>query len=424
MDRYGSTVDNFGLGGTSDLFPRAAGEGKTLIDKQGGDHDAHDETVSLGTSPSYQTTASSIIMKGDSSDEEGSGWTLRRIAMKLSLYANILIMCTKLYAYVDTFSLSVLAALIDSILDVVSQYVLEYAEGHSSKAKRSSALYPAGAARLEPVGVLTCAALMGMASFEVLKQSLQALFQHGTSTVLLSMSSTNGGNGNPLTDIAISSSFDNTPNVWLSFWGMLVIVLVKIMLMVLCRKASDDSGSTMADATLDALFQDHLNDSLSNAVAAVALLCVMASPSLWFVDPLGAIVISVYIIFSWYSTGKEQIEQLTGKAAPVEFIDELYTIARDFDDRMEVDVCRAYHFGPKFLVELEVVLPRDTLLFESHDLGMELQYEIEGKEEVERCFVHIDYETRPYDEHVVSKVPELRERYMANLRHASSCHSV
>jgi len=35
---------------------------------------------------------------------------------------------------------------------------------------------------------------------------------------------------------------------------------------------------------------------------------------------------------------------------------------------------------------------------------MELQYEIEAREEVERCFVHIDYETREYDEHVVSKV--------------------
>ena len=78
---------------------------------------------------------------------------------------------------------------------------------------------------------------------------------------------------------------------------------------------------------------------------------------------------------------------------------------------LQVDVVRAYHFGPKFLVELEVVLPRDTLLHESHDLGMELQYEIESREEVERCFVHIDYESRPYDEHVVSKVPELRERY-------------
>lgn len=43
---------------------------------------------------------------------------------------------------------------------------------------------------------------------------------------------------------------------------------------------------------------------------------------------------------------------------------------------------------------------------------MELQYEIEAREEVERCFVHIDYESRDYDEHVVSKVPELREQLL------------
>jgi hypothetical protein len=120
----------------------------------------------------------------------------------------------------------------------------------------------------------------------------------------------------------------------------------------------------------------------------------------------------VYIIHSWYETAKEQIEQLTGKCAPVEFIDELYTIATTFDSKIIlVDVVRAYHFGPKFLVELEVVLPRDTPLVDSHDLGMELQYEIESRPQVERCFVHIDYESRPYDEHVVSKVPELMARY-------------
>ena len=160
-----------------------------------------------------------------------------------------------------------------------------------------------------------------------------------------------------------------------------------------------------------AVFVLHRNDALSNGVAAIALLCALRSPSLWFIDPVGAILISLYIINSWYVTGREQIEHLTGKAAPEEFIEELMEIATQFDERMTVDSLRAYHFGPKFLVELEMVMPRETLLFESHDLGMELQYEIEGREEVERCFVHIDYESRPYDEHVVSKVPELRERY-------------
>jgi hypothetical protein len=84
---------------------------------------------------------------------------LRRVALEVSLYVNLFITLAKLVAYIQTLSLSVLAALLDSVLDVVSQFVLNYTEKHSSL-QRSSAFYPAGASRLEPIGVLTCAALM------------------------------------------------------------------------------------------------------------------------------------------------------------------------------------------------------------------------------------------------------------------------
>mmetsp|Transcript_12655 Transcript_12655/g.30884 ORF Transcript_12655/g.30884 Transcript_12655/m.30884 type:complete len:474 (-) Transcript_12655:333-1754(-) len=350
----------------------------------------------------------------DSDDDSGaphskvffSHTNLRKLALDLSLWINIFILLTKAIAYLETSSLSILAALVDSVLDVVSQWILAYTESRSSKT-RSSAHYPAGASRLEPLGVLSCAALMGFASFGVLKEALENLFEgmhDGSSRVVMDEN-------------------------WSSFWSMLSVVVVKLGLWRFCQhvgnvriteaNANNGKGGSMTppspvfyvDSTLEALAQDHWNDCLSNVVAAAALLCTLSNELLWILDPIGAITISLYIIFSWYSTGKEQIEQLTGKAAPRDFIDELYETANNFDPKMEVDVVRAYHFGPKFLVELEVVLPRNTLLFESHDLGMELQYEIESREEVERCFVHIDYESRPYDEHVVSKVPELRERY-------------
>lgn len=399
--------------------------------------------------------------------------SLRRLALFFSLNVNIAITIVKLVAYVQSWSLSVLAALLDSVLDILSQLVLNYTERHSSL-QRSSAFYPAGASRLEPIGVLTCAALMGMASFEVLKESATSLVYQL----------------NPLSsDLTLTS-----------FWNMLAIIAIKLALLWLCRRganrrvvmrrhggngaglkdddddeeddggkgADDGTGGTeddtagnhnedepsavraaairgamedasdvealsksktttgaggvyhnahsravvqLADPTMEALAQDHFNDVLSNAVAAVALLVALKKPQLWFLDPVGAILISLYIIYSWYQTGREQIEHLTGKSAPNDLIDELQELAQNFDERMEVDVVRAYHFGPKFLVEIEVVMPKTTLLFESHDVGMELQYEIESREEVERCFVHIDYQQRPYDEHVVSKVPELREKY-------------
>jgi cation diffusion facilitator family transporter len=272
------------------------------------------------------------------SDHEKAYWSgsnLRRIALDLSLWINIFILITKVVAYLETLSLSILAALVDSILDVVSQWILSYTEKRSSKT-RSSAHYPAGASRLEPLGVLSCAALMGFASFGVLKEALEKLFEgveHG------------------------SGMLDEN---WSSFWSMLCVVLIKIGLWMLCRKVgnvriaeaahhqgtrgSAEMSAYFVDSTMEALAQDHWNDCLSNAVAAVALLCTLSNDNLWILDPIGAIIISMYIIFSWYNTGKEQIEQLTGKAAPREFIDELYETASNFDPKMEVSGFFMIHF--------------------------------------------------------------------------------
>lgn len=145
---------------------------------------------------------------------------LRRVALEVSLYVNLIITLIKLLAYIQTLSLSVLAALLDSVLDVVSQFVLNYTEKHSSL-QRSSAFYPAGASRLEPIGVLTCAALMGMGSFEVLKQSVVAL-------------------------ITLDNPFNHDDTTGLSmtsFWSMTAIVIVKILLLLLCQRAAESNGT-------------------------------------------------------------------------------------------------------------------------------------------------------------------------------------
>jgi divalent metal cation (Fe/Co/Zn/Cd) transporter len=62
---------------------------------------------------------------------------------------------------------------------------------------------------------------------------------------------------------------------------------------------------------------------------------------------------------------------------------------------------QAFHFGTRFLVEIDVVLPPTMSLHEAHDIGETLQQKIERLDEVERAFVHLDYETthNPKSEH-------------------------
>lgn len=85
----------------------------------------------------------------------------------------------------------------------------------------------------------------------------------------------------------------------------------------------------------------------------------------------------------------------------------------------------AYHFGERVLAEVDVVLPPSLPLEAAHDVGQKLQVrlggsswigccnhklndpafypheqdQIEGLEEVERGFVHLDYSLANRDEH-------------------------
>ncbi|CAF4376778.1 unnamed protein product, partial [Adineta steineri] len=69
----------------------------------------------------------------------------------------------------------------------------------------------------------------------------------------------------------------------------------------------------------------------------------------------------------------------------------------------KIDTVRAFYFGTSYLVEVDIVLPEDMLLKQAHDIGEGLQKKIEDLPEVERAFVHLDYEFdhHPADEHKV-----------------------
>jgi divalent metal cation (Fe/Co/Zn/Cd) transporter len=113
----------------------------------------------------------------------------------------------------------------------------------------------------------------------------------------------------------------------------------------------------------------------------------------WFLDPIGGIVVGLIILRSWVKTGREQISCLIGRAAPPEFVSKVtYVAATNSPQILRVDTVRAYHFGVRFVVEVDVVLPEDMPLKQAHDIGEALEERIEMLDDVERAYVHLDYE--------------------------------
>ena len=143
---------------------------------------------------------------------------------------------------------------------------------------------------------------------------------------------------------------------------------------------------------------DHRNDVAFNSCGLI--LAALGAFVLWWLDPAGAILISLLILRTWTSTALENISYIVGKSADPFFLQKLTYVALTHDSRiLKVDTCRAYHSGNNFVVEIDIVLPPDMPLKTSHDIGEALQFKLETLDQVERAFVHIDYETAHRPEH-------------------------
>ncbi|RUS16638.1 hypothetical protein BC937DRAFT_90973 [Endogone sp. FLAS-F59071] len=173
-------------------------------------------------------------------------------------------------------------------------------------------------------------------------------------------------------------------------------------------------------STAKVLAQDHRNDLFVNGLGLTTAL--LGGKISWWIDPIGAIVVALIIFQSWSFTAYadsalltpsplpnlEQIQLIVGKSADPAFLQRVTYIALTHHPKvLQVDTARAYHAGQNFFVEVDIVLPADMPLRESHDIGEALQMKLESLPSVERAFVHADYET--------SHRPEVGESGSASL---------
>ena len=308
----------------------------------------------------------SINIATDISNDNNES-TKARIASNVSLIVNILLSIAKIFVFITSLSLSIVASLVDSAMDLLSQLIMFIAERNVNR--KPSKTYPVGKTRLEPIGILSVSILMVMLSTTVIREAIVTLV-----------------NVSILKDIGL-----------IEIIIMSTAIFLKFLLWIYCRQYKD-SPIAMA------LAEDHFNDVLSNSAALAAVIFADKFPSLWWFDPAGGILISLYIIYSWWKIGKDEYQKLLGKNAHSDDITEITKVVNQFCNNAQyeltLDVVRAYHSGRNIVTEIEMIMDKTTTLEITHDICLMLQKDVEKLNQVERAFVHCDYMSRNgIDEH-------------------------
>lgn len=271
-------------------------------------------------------------------------------------------MIAKLIIAVRSNSLSVIASALDSVLDILSGSVLFVIE--RLKNRENVYAYPAGKQRLEPLGVIVFSTMMFTAALQLIIEGVQRL-SSGDSNIVLD---------------------DYTLGI------LFATITVKVILFTYCQFFVIGSNS------VEALAQDHRNDIISNMAGVVT--AIIGYYYWWYADPIGGILIGLLITYTWASTALSTIKMLTGYRAGQDDIKKWTYMCVHHDDRIvAIDTVRGYHLSNGYIVEVDIVLPKNMLLNEAHDIGESLQYKLEELEDVERAFVHVDYEFDHKPEH-------------------------
>nr|XP_009402251.1 PREDICTED: metal tolerance protein 5-like isoform X2 [Musa acuminata subsp. malaccensis] len=277
------------------------------------------------------------FLPGMSKEERERVAKSEKIAIRLSNVANMVLFAAKVYASIRSGSLAIIASTLDSLLDLLSGFILWFTAFKMQS--RNPYQYPIGKRRMQPLEK----------EFSLTKQQ----------------------------------------EAWVVDI-MLSVTLVKLGLVVYCRSFTNEIVKAYA--------QDHFFDVVTNVIGLAAAL--LANYIANWIDPIGAIILAIYTIRTWSVTVLENVNSLVGLSAAPEYLQKITYLCWNHDKAIRhIDTVRAYTFGSHYFVEVDIVLPSEMPLREAHDIGEALQEKLEQLPEIERAFVHLDYEFTHKPEH-------------------------
>ncbi|KAG5756439.1 hypothetical protein H9Q69_007858 [Fusarium xylarioides] len=278
------------------------------------------------------------------------------LAIWVNFIANAILLAGKLVVIVSVPSMSVLASLVDAVLDFLSTVIVWITTRLISSSHQDQYSYPVGRRKLEPLGVLVFSIIMITSFCQVGLECISRLMDPEHAILEL---------GIPAIAIMVST------------------IVIKGACWIWCRVVKNSSVRALAeDAKTDVIFN----------TGSILFPIIGYYGRIWWLDAVGGLFLSLVVIFNWSQTSAHHVRNLSGfSAQPDERNLLLYLTMRFATAIRQIQNLRAYHAGDKLFVEVDIVLSAATPLKDSHDLSEVLTYFLESVPIVDRAFVHVDY---------------------------------
>lgn len=329
-----------------------------------------------------------------------------------SLAANLVLAVLQVYGATASGSLSLFTTMADALFDPVSNITLLLCHRTINKSMNPRK-WPQGKARIETAGNITFCFIMCAVSLVLLVISAQEI-ETGPKERKQDLQLCQYKKANE--PLMVCEYEQTTPFHLPSIIVVSVAIVFKLFLFGYCWSLRNRFSQ------IRILWEDHRNDIIINGVGLFT--SIMGSKIEWYIDPIGAIILSLIIMTLWLRTAWSEFQLLIGVTADTGMLQHLTyictfppshlfllynyiananTAMTHSPDIVALDTVRAWYSGPRLIVEVDVVMRADESLRDTHDVAEALQTKLESLPNVDRAYVHVDYETSHAPEHFLKK---------------------
>jgi ferrous-iron efflux pump FieF len=278
---------------------------------------------------------------------------LLRLATNASVATAAILITAKLAAWVMTGSVSVLASLVDSMMDVAASLINLFAVRYS--------LMPADHEHR-----------FGHGKAESLAGLAQTTFISGSAVFLILQSVDRLLHPRPLEDVGIGVGV------------MVFAILATLALLILQRHVIRVTGSTAIKA--DALH--YTTDVLTNVSIIIALL--LSGFGWQGVDALFALGIAAYILYSAWHIGHEAFQLLMDRELPDDQRQRIREAAHSHGQVRGIHDLRTRRSGHDIFIQMHLELDDELTLFDAHGIADEVEARIREIHPEADILIHTD----------------------------------
>lgn len=174
-----------------------------------------------------------------------------------------------------------------------------------------------------------------------------------------------------------------------------LIALAAALLSIIIKESmyrwSSSAGRRLKSNALTANAWHQRSDALSSIPVAVAVAVNVMAPSLWFIDSLAALLVSIMIIKAAWNVAGPALKELIDAGADGRIVDRIRGLALQVEGVRQVHAIRTRYVAGSMLLDLHVLVDPGLSVRDGHTIAQKVEHTLlKAEADIIDVLVHIE----------------------------------